>query len=114
MTNDIVQRIDENIRNAQEVVALNDCLNRLVENRDFRALIKVGYMEKESIRLVHLLVNPAFQTPERQASIQSQIRAIGELLQFFNTVRHNAEIAKKAIASDEATREEILAEELSK
>lgn len=114
MSNDTVQRIEENIRNAQEIVALNEALERLTETRDFRTLIKSGYLEKESIRLVHLLADPAFQTKERQENIQAQINGIGQLLQYFRTVKHNASIAKKAIESDEAMRDEILAEELQK
>jgi hypothetical protein len=110
MTQDIVHSIEENIRNAKEIVDLGNALERLVGNRDFRALIKDGYMAKEAIRLVHLRADPAFQTPERQAAVLAQIDAIGQLGSYFQTVKHNAQIAVKSIESDEATRDEILAE----
>ena len=114
MTHDTVQRIEANIANSKEIVEHARALHRLCENRDFRKVIKEGYLEKEAIRLVHLRGDPAFQTPERQAAVLGQIDAIGQLLSYFRTVEHNAQVALKAIEQDEAVREEILAEELSK
>lgn len=110
---DTVQRIEENIRQAKEIVELDNALKRLEQNRDFRKVIKEGYLEKEAIRLVHLRGDPAFQTPERQASVLRQIDAIGELLSFFRTVSFNANIALKAIEQDEAERDELIAEGLN-
>jgi hypothetical protein len=112
MTTDTVQRIEANIARAKEIVELDKALQRLTENRDFRKVIKEGYLEREAIRLVHLRGDPAFQTPERQAAVLGQIDAIGQVLSYFRTVSFNASIAEKAIESDEATRDEILAEEL--
>lgn len=89
---------------------MSEALNRLVENRDFKKVIKEGYLSQEAIRLVHLRADPAFQTPERQAAILGQIDAISHLSAYFRTVGLNAAIAEKAIASDEETREELIAE----
>ena len=113
MSNDTVQRIEANIAQSKEIVELSKALSRLTENRDFRKVIKEGYLEKEAIRLVHLRGDPAFQTPERQAAVLVQIDAIGQLSSFFRTVHYNAGIALKAIEQDEAERDEILAEELA-
>jgi cell fate (sporulation/competence/biofilm development) regulator YmcA (YheA/YmcA/DUF963 family) len=110
MINDTVQQIEENIKQAQEIVEFDKALSRLMENRDFRKVIKEGYLEKEAIRLVHLRGDPAFQTPERQAAVIGQIDAIGQLLSYFRTVKHNAAIALKAIETDEAVRDELIAE----
>lgn len=111
MTQDTVQQIELNISQAKEILNLGQALSRLEDNRDFRKLIKQGYLEQEAIRLVHLKADPSYQTPERQASIDKDIAAIGGLLQFFRTVAHNAAIAVKSIEADEAEREYILAEE---
>ena len=111
MSNDTVQQIQQNIRDAKARVELYQCLVRLSENRDFRKLIKEGYLEQEAIRLVHLRGDPSFQTPERQASVLASIDAIGQLLQYFNTVTYLATMAEKSIASDEAQIEEIMQEE---
>lgn len=114
MSNATVQRIEENIQHLKEIVEFDKALQRLCENRDFRTVIKQGYFEKEAIRLVHLKADPAMQTPEKQASVVAQIDAIGGLLEYFRTIGFNAATALKSIEADEAERDEILAEELSK
>lgn len=114
MSQDTVQLIEANILKSKEIVELHKSLVRLEDNRDFRKLIKDGYLRDEAVRLVHLKADPAYQTPERQAAIIGDISAIGGLLQFFRTVAHNASVAEKAIDADEAERDEILAEEQSK
>lgn len=106
-----VQQIELNIARSKEILEVNSALLRLEGNRDFRLVIKSGYLEQEAIRLVHLKADPAFQSAERQASIIDSINAIGGLLQYFRTVAHNASVAAKGIEADEATRDEILAEE---
>lgn len=108
--NSAIQEIDANIREAQKYVELGNTLERLRENRDFKSIVLEGYFEKEAIRLVHLKADPSMQTPERQASILTQIDAIGAVRQYFDSVLHRANMAAKQIESDEMTREEILAE----
>ena len=107
-----VQRIEQNIRQAKEIVEFDKALQRLIENRDFQKVIQKGYFEAEAIRLVHLKADPSMQTPERQASVIAQIDAIGGLVSYLRTVGFNASVAMKAVESDEATLEEIAAEEL--
>lgn len=111
MTNDTIQRIEANISSAKEVVEFDKALQRLEANRDFRLVIRDGYLKAEAIRLVHVKADPAFQTPERQAAVLAQIDAIGNLLQYFRTVSQQARMATKAIESDEAARDELLVEE---
>lgn len=114
MSNDTVQQIEESIRQHKVAVELDKALQRLTQNRDFIQVIKTGYLEQEAIRLVHLKADPFMATPERQASIVAQIDAIGGLLAYFRTIGQNAIQALKNIEQDEAVRDEILAEELTK
>lgn len=111
MSNNTVQAIEENIRQAKLIVGTGDSLERLRQNRDFKAVILDGYFKQEAIRLVHLKADPAMQSPDMQKSIVAQMDAIGSLNQYFTAVYQQASIARKAIASDEETRDEILAEE---
>lgn len=113
MTFNELDVIERNISEAKKLVDLADSLERLRENRDFKKVVLEGYFEKEAIRLVLLKADPNFQTPERQDSIWSQIDAIGNLHQYFQTIYQQAAIARKSIEADEAIREEILAEDLS-
>ena len=108
-----IKEIDLNIKQAQNFVDLGKSLERLRSNRDFKAVILDGYLEKEAIRLVHLKSDPNMQTSERQESIVKQIDAIGALNQYFTTVLQQANLASRAIAADEETREELLAEDVA-
>lgn len=114
MTQDTVQQIEENIREAKKLVELDVALERLEKNQDFKKVIVDGYLTAEAVRLVHAKADPQFQTPERQAFFLAQIDAIGGLLNYFRGVSHQASNARKAIEADEAAIEEIHAEELAK
>ena len=113
MNNTAIQAIEDNIKQAQKIVEVGEALERLKANRDFKKVVIEGYFEQEAIRLVHLKSDPSFQTPDMQKSINAQIDAIGAVSQYFSTVVQKASIARKAIASDEETRDEILEEELN-
>ena len=112
MSKDTLQSIEESIRAGKALVDMNTALERLQSNRDFRKVILEGYFQAEAVRLVHLKADPAFQTTERQAQIVGQIDAIGGLHSYFTTVKALASIAAKEVAENEATREELLAEEV--
>lgn len=113
MTQEVLQALELNIKQAKKIVELADSLERLSNNRDFKKIIQEGYFEQEAIRLVHLKADVNFQTPERQASIIQQIDAIGALNKYFETVFYRANQARKAIEADEETRDELFAEELT-
>lgn len=107
-----VQRIQQNILRAKEIVEFDKALQRLEANRDFQKVIKEGYLKAEAIRLVHLKADPSMQTPERQLSVITQIDAIGGLASYFRTVSFAANMALKTIEGDEATLEDLAVEEL--
>lgn len=110
MTNQTVQAIEENIRQAKVIVGMGEALERLRAHRDFKAVILDGYFKQEAIRLVHLKADPSMQSPDMQKSIIAQMDAIGSLNQYFTAVYQQASIASKAISSDEEARDEILSE----
>lgn len=109
----MIKEIEMNIKQAQCLVDMGNSLERLRSNKDFKAVIIDGYLNKEAVRLVHLKSDVSMQTAERQASIVKQMDSIGQLNQFFDTVYHQASLAGKAIASDEEARDELLSEDLS-
>ena len=110
MIKERIEEIELNIEQAKAIVDKGTALERLRNNRDFKKVIIEGFFEKEAIRLVHLKSDFNMQDPESQASILSQIDAIGVLSQYLNNVRNQAMLAGKAIEADEQTREELLAE----
>lgn len=111
MSTNQIKEIEDSIKGARKLVELGDALERLKSNKDFKLLVSEGYFEKEAIRLVHAKSNPGLQSPEMQTSILTQINAIGNLNMYFQTVAHQAALARKSIEQDEEARDEILAEE---
>jgi hypothetical protein len=112
MSNNTIQEIERNIKQAKSLVESGDALERLKSNKDFKKIVLEGFFEKEAIRLVHLKADQNMQHVDIQKSIVSQMDAIGVLHQYFNTILIQANQASKAIAADEETRDELLAEEL--
>jgi hypothetical protein len=110
MSNETLQQLDASIKTAKGFVESGNALERLQSNRDFKKVVVEGYFEKEAIRLVHLKADPMMQTPERQASIDAQINAIGMFSQHLVNVGQFARQAAKSIADDEQTRADVLAE----
>lgn len=110
MTADVINQLEKNIAQAKEFVALGDALERLKNNRDFKAVMSEGYFKKEAIRLVLLKADVRMQSPAIQASIISQIDSIGNVNQYFEMVFRQADTGVKGIAADEETLQEVLAE----
>lgn len=103
--------LDRVIKDSRVLIDVGQAVERLKESKDFRTIISVGYFEKEAIRLVHLKSDPNMQTPERQASIESSMLAIGNLAHYLDGLLREAEIAKKQLQSAEEYREDLLADE---
>ena len=106
----MLRQVEESIAQQRKTIEYGDALERLKSNRDFKKLITEGYFEKEAIRLVFAKSNPALQSEESQKSLDNQINAIGSFEQYLHGISHSAEMARKNIGFDEATREEILQE----
>lgn len=105
-----LQQIELNIQQGKVITALGESLERLLDNRDFKKLISVGYFEQEAIRLVHLKADPNMQGDNQQKSILSQMNAIGSLKQYLLTIETRANMASKAIEADEQMLADLLAE----
>lgn len=110
MSDTELQQLERNIKHAQKTVDLGDALDRLRNNRDFKKVIGEAYFNEEAVRLVHLMSDSNMQSPEIQQSIHKQMIAIGVFHDFLNTLATRADMARRSVAADEATRDEMLAE----
>lgn len=108
-----VLQLENNIRESKKLVDIGESLDRLYNNRDFKKVILEGFFEKEAVRLVHLKGDANMQSADSQKSIVGQMDAIAALAQYFATVRFKANMAVKAIASDEEARDELNQESLN-
>lgn len=103
-----IAELDRNIADNIKPAELHKALTRLQLNPDFKTIIVAGYFRDEAVRLVHLKADPAMQTPAGQASIIRQMDSIGNLSDYFNTVRKEGEMANKTITDAETDRIELL------
>lgn len=113
MSQDNIEAIEKEIADGKNTVELGDAIERLRINRDFKRVVIEGYFEKEAIRLVHLLADPAMQTPVARANIVASMEAIGNFSQYLSNSIRFSDMARKLINDCEVTREEMLAEGLS-
>lgn len=112
MINQEIERIEDDIKRARQLVEIGEYIEHLKNNRAFRKVILEGYFQDEAIRLVHLKGDSNMQSPESQASILRQMDAIAALSEFLTTQLQKASMAVKSIEYNEQTRDELLAEEL--
>jgi hypothetical protein len=112
MITEALQEIETSIQHSKQLADLGKSLERLANNRDFKAVFMSGYFEREAIRLVHLKSDPAMESSTRQQSIDNQIMAIGHVSAYLGEIRRQANLALKQLEQDEAMRDELLAEEV--
>lgn len=107
MSQEQIQAVEKNIKEAKAVVELASALERLRTNRDFRKVVTEGYFKEEAVRLVQLKADPNMQHPDVQRAILRDIDAIGSLNQYFEAIFTTSRMAAKAIAADEETLVEL-------
>jgi len=105
--------IEISIAQARVSIARKDQLVRLQGNPDFVALIEKGFMESHAVRQVMLKAHPSLQSEAQQKLLDQQITAIGGFKQFLIGVYTEGMNAAAALAADEQTREDLLAEGLA-
>ena len=105
-----IDEIEANIAGNKVAIETAKALDRLLANKDFQRVVIKGYLMEEAVRLVHLRADPAFQTPEKQLAILTQIDGIGAVKSYLDLVHFKARQAEKAIEQDEATIDDIRAE----
>jgi hypothetical protein len=108
-----LQNVEIAIQQHKAAIARKDCLVRLQQNRDFQELIEKGFLESHAVRQVLLKAHPGLQEPAQQNLLDQQITAIGGLKQFLISVYTEGMNAQEALRADEATREELLREDLN-
>lgn len=105
-----IEELELNIDQAKDLVNRGQAVNRLLENKDFNAIIRQGYFHDEAVRLVHLKSSPAMRTEEKQTAILKEMDGIGSLLGYLQKLQHQAELAQQAIEESEDTLAEIRSE----
>ena len=108
-----INAIEISIEDAKANIKMKDAFVRLQNNPDFKVVIEKGFLEKHAVRQVLLKAHPGMQDPAQQNLLDQQITSIGGLKQFLVSIYTQGMNAYVAMANDEATLEEIRAEELA-
>jgi len=106
----VENEIEISIDQARSAVEKKDAMDRLISNPDFNTLFTEGYFANESSRLVSLLADDEWQTPEKQKSLVDDMRAISSLRQYIMNIRALGRQMERQIAASEATLEELRTE----
>jgi hypothetical protein len=112
MTGYSVEEIEISIKEAKKHVDKMHSLQKLTNNQDFIKVILEGYFENEASRLVLLKADSNMQDEANQTHINKAIDSVGYLRQYFSAVMQLGRMAEKSIDESEATKQEMLAEEL--
>jgi hypothetical protein len=105
-----IEQIEVSIEEAKKTIALGDKFEKLRHIPEFQEIIEEGYFQDESKRLVLLLADANMQDEGSQKMLKDGIIGIGQLFQYFRTIKGLASQAKNALAADEETHADLLTE----
>lgn len=113
MSAEQVREIEKNIKEAQRFIEIQESVDRLRSNRDFKKIILEGYFKDEAVRLVHLKSDTNMQSDHLQKMITRDLDAIGSLSAYFAAIEQEARRARHAIQAGNEALEELAEEELN-
>lgn len=106
----LVEQIEISNRQAKDRLAVCESLKILLKNKHFKTVIMDHYFKEYPAALVLTKADPAQQDEAAQKSIDNAIIAVGELNQFFRSIMVQGDMAKKALADNDALLRESLEE----
>jgi hypothetical protein len=105
-----IEEVEIGIEQAKALVTKADALSKLFSNKDFKTVIREGYLKEEAVRLVLLKADPGAFSEDMQANIADGIVAIGHFNQYLKTVQALGSMAAKSLSEYEDLRTELLDE----
>jgi hypothetical protein len=107
-----LEQVDIQIDTARRLRALRDNCVKLMDSKYYKDVIEEGYFKEEAARLV--MAKSSNLTTEQLRLIDNMQYGIGALANFLESVMRRGSEMDTAIGEHEQTREEILAEGISK
>ena len=105
-TNDQIQYVELSAEEARKVINFAEAIERLDRNPDFRKVIHDGYFTDEARRLTFLTADTALDDKSANA-VWAGIRAIAEFRAFLMARKSAGEVARKDLADQLETLEEL-------
>jgi hypothetical protein len=107
-----LEQVEIQIEMATRIRKLRDNCVKLLDTPLWKDVIEDGYFKEEAARLV--MAKSSNMTPDQKIMIDNMIYGIGALSNWIESVMRRGSEMDQAIGEHETTREEILAEEVSK
>lgn len=105
------REIQLTIEENEVFIQKGEAVDRLLQNADFNSIIMEGFVKEEAHRLALATDNPALQSPESQASLFTQIKAIGILVSYLRKLDNDRNTAEKTKREHLELQAELDAEE---
>jgi hypothetical protein len=105
-----VAQLEQQMKNAKEIVARRDLALKLAGNREFRKLILEDFCVTEAARLVQMSSDPALSA-EQRADALSMAQATGHLKRYLSMMVQMGNTAARDLISLEESLTEARAEE---
>lgn len=93
MSIDKITSLEYSIKNNKNIVELNNALQRLLSNPDFKLVINEYYFEKEPLRLVKRLGTDSLGFADNRHIIVEQLKAITIFQEYLNKIPYLARTA---------------------
>jgi hypothetical protein len=110
MSQEQIEEVEIGIEQARAMVSKAAALDNLFSNKDFKTVIREGYLKEEAVRLVLLKADPGASSEDMQTNIADGIVAIGHFNQYLKTVQALGSMAAKSLGEYEDLRAELLVE----
>ena len=107
-----LEQVEIQIDAAKRIRSLRDNCVKLMDSKYFKDVIEDGYFKEEAARLV--MAKSSNLNPDQMKLIDNMQYGIGALANFLESVMRRGSEMDTAIGEHEQTREEILAEGISK
>jgi len=99
--------VDNRISELKHLIELNESLERLHENEDFKNLILNGYLADEAERIFGLLTMPTNLKRDQLENLMDMLSSIRNLKGYFKTIIIGADNAQAQIDEEILYRQEI-------
>jgi len=99
----VEREIEISIDQARGAVDRKNKMEKLINTPEFRDVFTVGYMEQEPARLVSLLADSDWQTPEKQEELLHDMRAISALRQYILGIKAMGKTMENQIIRSQET-----------
>lgn len=92
-----IQNLEISIEEAKSVIKLRDQAERLIKNRDYKAVIEDAYFEDYVKNTALMLSEVKFTNPEMYKDLIEELEAVGRVRGFIRSIFQKASMAEKTI-----------------